>query len=257
MGAKSLRAILLGTFVTLVHAAAGQSATAQSSMRPAIGGIGELPDAMIFYVAHGKDGACGPGCSDWIAAEGTVQWDTHKRLIAILDRLGERKLPLVINSRGTSNLNVAVSLGRILHERGIDTTEGATSVTACAGKAEAECFALKRPGGPLEATLDTKEAECDLACVLILAGGIHRSLPPGTRVILTGMEIHNRVAPNVSQERRDGLTTLYGQQFRVYLRQMGIDTELLDLVDRNAERHSATEIPPSDWTRLHIVTTGP
>jgi hypothetical protein len=257
MGTNASRAILLGAFVTLVVAAAGQSATAQSSVRPTVGGIGELPDAMIFYVAHGADGACGPGCSDWIAAEGTVQWDTHKRLIAILDRLGERKLPLVINSRGTSNLNVAVSLGRILHDRGIDTTEGITDVTACAGKAEAECFALKRPGGPLEATLDTSGTACDLACILILAGGIHRSLPSGTRVILTGMEIHNRVAPNVSDEQREGLTTLFGQQFRVYLRQMGIDTELLDMVDRNAERHRATELSPPDWARLHIVTTTP
>jgi len=56
------------------------------SARPPIGDYGSPPDAMIFYVAHGAAGACGPGCADWIAAEGTVQWDTHKRLIAILDR---------------------------------------------------------------------------------------------------------------------------------------------------------------------------
>ncbi len=257
MGASSLRASLLSALATLIIIALSQTATAQTAARPSIGGIGELPDAMIFYVAHGANGACGPGCSDWIAAEGTVQWDTHKRLIAILDRLGERKLPLVINSRGTSNLNVAVSLGRILHDRGIDTTDGATLVTGCAGKSDADCFALKRPGGPLEATLNTRDAACDLACVLILAGGVHRSMPSTTRVILTGMEIHNRVAPNVSEVQREGLTTLYGQQFRVYLRQMGIDTELLDMVDRNAERHRATELTPADWTRLHIVTTAP
>jgi hypothetical protein len=256
MGASSLRAFLLGALITLVTAAAtGQTATGQTAARPPVGGIGELPDAMIFYVAHGADGACGPGCSDWIAAEGTVQYDTHKRLIAILDRLAGRKLPLVINSRGRSNLDNAVSMGRILHDRGIDTTEGLTNVTACAGKAEADCFALKRPGGPLDAMLSTKEASCDLACVLILAGGIHRSLASGTRVILTGMEIHNRLAPNVSEERREGLTSLFGQRFRVYLRQMGVDTELLDIVDRNSEQNQATELSPSDWTRLHVITT--
>ena len=79
---------------------------------------------MIFYVAHGAPGACGPGCSDWIAAEGTVQWDTYKRLIAILDRQAGRKLPVVIHALGESNLNVATSLGRILRDRGIDTTAG-------------------------------------------------------------------------------------------------------------------------------------
>jgi len=87
-----------------------------------------------------------------------VQWDTHKRLIAIIDRQAGHKLPLVINSRGQSSLNVAVSLGRVLHDRGIDTRESVTDVTACAGKTEADCFALKRPGGPLEATLNTKDA---------------------------------------------------------------------------------------------------
>lgn len=75
------------------------------------------------------------------------------------------------------------------------------------------------------------------------------------RLILTG--IHNRLAPNVSEERREGLITRFGQQLRVYLRQMGIDTELLDMADRNAEQHLATELSPSDWARLHIVTTAP
>ena len=93
-----------------------------------------------------------------------------------------------------------------------------------------------------------------IACVLILAGGIHRILPAGTRVILTGMAIHNRLAPNVSDEHRESLTAIYGEQFRVYLREMGVDTELLDIVDRNSEQQHATEVPPSDWTRLHLVT---
>jgi hypothetical protein len=91
--------------------------------------------------------------------------------------------------------------------------------------------------------------------VLILAGGIHRTLPAGARVILTGMAIHNRLAPNVSDEHRESLTSIFGEQFRLYLREMGIDTELLDIVDRNNEQQRATEVPASDWTRLHLVTT--
>ena len=56
---------------------------------------------------------------------------------------------------------------------------GPTEVEACQGKPDAECFALKRPGGPLEARLKRPDAPCDLACVLMLAGGVHRSLPAG------------------------------------------------------------------------------
>jgi hypothetical protein len=249
----------LGAFLAagLTAALTAGPAAGQNAARPPVGGIGELPNAMIFYVAHGAAGACGPGCADWIAAEGTVQWDTHKRLIAILDRQAGRKLPLVIHSWGEANLNVAASLGRILRDRGVDTMEGATDVAACAGKPEADCFALKRPGGPLDAALDRADPSCDLACVLILAGGVHRSLPPGTRMVLTGMSIRNRLAPNVSDERREGLTTLFGEQFRLYLRAMGVDAELLDMVDRNSAQHKQTDVPPADWTRLHIVTSPP
>jgi len=251
MGAWSLRAIIFGALTSFIPAG---FALAQSTPRPPIGDYGSLPDAMIFYVAHGAAGACGQGCSEWIAAEGTVQWDTHKRLIAILDRQGGRKLPVVIHSWGQSNLNVATSLGRILRDRGFDTTEGSTEVDACDGKPDADCFALKRPGGPLDARMNLSEASCDLACVLMLAGGVHRSLPPGTRMILTGMSIRNRLAPNVSEERREGLTARFGELLRIYLREMGVATELLDIVDRNSESRGKTELPPSEWARLGIVT---
>ena len=248
----SPRTAIFGALIGLVAVGYAQ---AQDPRRPAVGGIGSPVDAMIFYVAHGADGACGPGCSEWIAAEGTVQWDTHKRLIAILDRQAERKLPVIIHAWGDSNLNVAASLGRILRDRGIDTTAGTTDVEACNGKSEADCFALKRPGGPLAAKVTLTDTRCDLACVLTLAGGVHRTLPAGTRVILGGMSIRNRLAPNVSEERRQGLTVQYGEQLRHYLRDMGVEPELVDIVDRNSETKRQIEMPPSEWARLHIVTS--
>jgi hypothetical protein len=251
MRISSIRQFFLGGLAALIAAGAAQSQTPE---RPPVGGIGSPPDAMIFYVARGADGACGEGCSEWIAAEGTVQFDTHKRLIAILDRQAGRKLPVVIHSWGESDLNVATSLGRILRGRGIDTMAGPTIVEACRGPSGAECFALKRPGGPLDAKLDAPNTSCDLACVLMLAGGVHRSLPPNTRVIVTGMGIRNRLAPNVSDEHRRGLTVRYGELFRLYLRDMGIETELLDIVDRNSESRRNTKLPPSEWLRLRIVT---
>jgi hypothetical protein len=252
MGTWSIRPIVFGGLISLV--AAGM---ASGQTRPPIGEFGSPADAMIFYVAHGAAGACGQGCSEWIAAEGAVQWDTHKRLIAILDRQAGRKLPVVIHSRGESNLNVAISLGRILRDRGFDATAGATDVEACDAKSEADCFALKRPGGPLDARVNLSDVRCDTACVLMLAGGVHRSLPPGTRMILTGMAIHNRLALNVPEEHREGLTARFGELFRLYLREMGVEPELLDIVDRNSASRRATELPPSEWDRLRIVTALP
>ena len=229
------------------------AAQAQTPQRPPVGGIGSPPDAMIFYVAKGPAGACGEGCSEWIAAEGTVQWDTHKRLIAILDRQAGRKLPLVIHTWGESNLNVATSLGRILRDRGLDATAGPTHAKACRGIPHADCFTLKRLGGPLIGVADMTAAECDFACVLILAGGVHRSLPADTKVVVAGMFIRNRLAPNVSDERREGLTSRFGEQFRMYLRDMGVEPELLDIIDKNAEQRRRTQLLAPDWTRLKIV----
>jgi hypothetical protein len=251
MDALSIRfAILIG----LMSLGAAGFADAQTPQRPPVGGIGSPPDSKIFYVARGPAGACGPGCSEWIAAEGTVQWDTHKRLINILDRQSGRKLPVVIHSWGESNLNVATSLGRILRARGIDATMGPTDVDACQGKPDAECFALKRLGGPLDAAIKRPDEPCDLTCVLILAGGVHRSLPAGTRVMLTGMSIHNRLAPNVSKDERGGATARFDELFRIYLRDMGVETELLDIVDKTSDVHRRIELPPAEWTRLRIVT---
>jgi hypothetical protein len=33
-----------------------------------------------------------------------------------------------------------------------------------------------------------------------------------------------------------------------------VETELLDIVDRQSEARRAVEIPAADWARLHIVT---
>jgi len=117
MGACSARAFIVGGLITVITAGC---AAGQTPPRPAVGGIGSAADAMIFYVAHGPADACGKGCSDWIAAEGTVQFDTNRRLMAILDRQAGRKLPVVIHARGQSNFNTATRLGRILRDRGID-----------------------------------------------------------------------------------------------------------------------------------------
>ena len=56
-------------------------------------------------------------------------------------------------------------------------------------------------------------------------------------------------------EQRQGLTVQFGDQFRRYLREMGVEPELLDIVDRNSETRRQTEMPPSEWIRLHIVTS--
>ena len=46
----------------------------------------------------------------------------------------------------------------------------------------------------------------------------------------------------------------FGELFRIYLRDMGVETELLDIVDKTSDVHRRIELPPAEWTRLRIVT---
>jgi hypothetical protein len=83
---------------------------------------------------------------------------------------------------------------------------------------------------------------------------VHRTLPAGAKVVIGPTHIRNRLAPNVSEEHQKGLQTVFGDQYRLYLTQMGVSTEVADMVDRNSESGHATQLSQADWRRLGIVT---
>ena len=226
----------------------------QDAARPPVGGVISPPDAMIFYLAHGPEGACGPDCSEWIAAEGAVEWDTFKRLFAFAGRLGERKVPVILNVWGEGDLKVAMSLGKIIREHGLDVSAGKTVVAGCADATEATCIALKRSGKSLDAAVDISAVQCDIVCLLIMAGGVHRTLPADAKVIIGPTHIRDRLAPNVSEEHQKGLQAFYGDQYRIYLKQMGVATDVVGIIEQNAASGRATQISRADWLRLGIVT---
>jgi hypothetical protein len=205
-------------------------------------------------LARGRDGACGQNCSEWIAAEGIVEWDTFKRLFAFAARLGERKPPVILNNWGESDLKVAMSLGKIIRDRGLDVSAGKTVVAGCADATEVACIALKRSGKSLDAAIDASAVECDIGCLLILAGGVHRTLAADAKVIIGPTHVRDRLTPNVSEVRQKGLLAYYGDQYRIYLKQMGVATDVVGIIEQNAASGRATQILRADWLRLGIVT---
>ncbi|HEY3793077.1 MAG TPA: hypothetical protein VGM09_14680 [Bradyrhizobium sp.] len=51
-----------------------------------------------------------------------------------------------------------------------------------------------------------------------------------------------------------------GDQYRIYLKQMGVGTDVVDIIERSAASGRATQILRAGWLRLGIVTgpvTGP
>jgi hypothetical protein len=222
--------------------------------RAVVGGVTSLPDAMLIYVARGAAGSCGENCAEWIAAEGTIYWDSFKRMIAALDRLGGRSLPVFLNVRGRSDLRAAVSLGKILRERGIEVGVGQTLVEPCSKLSAADCAALKRAGEPLNASQSAVEI-CDIACVLVLAGGVRRTMPEATKVVVQGTEVGHRLGLNVAEEIREGVHGRNYEQTKLYLTQMGVDPELAEIIDKNYGTSRNTVLSRADVVRLRIVTS--
>src|ERR1700741_1734791 len=115
----SLRAImryLAPPLVTIMIALAAPAA-AQSN-RPATAKLQDLlkTPPIIFYLAKGGPDSCGPGCSEWIAAEGRIDWGATKRLRGLLTRLGNRKLHIFFHSPGGVT-DEGMPLGRLLREQ--------------------------------------------------------------------------------------------------------------------------------------------
>lgn len=251
-----LRALLARTGLIAMLAIVGtKTALGQTKpggeARPAVGGVVSLPDTVLIYPAEGALGACGENCSHWLAAEGTVYWDAPTRFIAGLDRSSD-KIPVLLNVRGQSDLRAAMSVGRLLRERGYDVGVGRTTLDRCRGLNDSECVALKRSGVSLPATLSSI-AICDLACVLILAGGVRRTLPQDTRIVIQNTRIRNRLGLNVSAEAREGRHAYFRDQYRLYFEQMGVDARLADMIEANYETTHNTQLSFADAVRLRIV----
>jgi hypothetical protein len=148
----------------LVIIAALLAPSARSQDASPVGGVVSPQGVMIFYLSHGPDGACGPHCSEWIAAEGVVEWDTYKRLFAFLERLGARKAPVVLNVRGERDFIVATTLGKIIRDHRLDVSVAKTVVAGCANATDAACFALKRSSQSLDAKIDHRSSVMSSAC---------------------------------------------------------------------------------------------
>jgi hypothetical protein len=217
------------------------------------GGAASMPDALMVYVARGPAGACGEKCDEWLAVEGTVDREGPRRVTAALDRLGTRKIPVVLNFRGSSDLAAAMSIGKLLRGRGFDATVGQTLVEGCDDPLAASCVALKRSGTPVQAKLVPSKV-CDITCVLGLAGGVRRTVPDATTVVIGSMWIPNRIGVQADAPFREGRHVKFRDLFKLHLTQMGVDPQVADIMEENYASGRRIELSRADIARLRIVT---
>jgi hypothetical protein len=183
---------------------------------------------MVFYLAHGEANACGPGCSEWIIADGKIDAGAAYRFQALLWKLNGSRPPLFLNSPG-GLINVSIQIGRMIREHNLTVSVGRTIALNCgpAGKPKT-CGALIGAGERLEARLDPESAMCNSACVYVMAGGSVRLIPPWVALGIhnggfepsTGFFRPSQLAMTISKELADA-------HLQTYMREMGIDTRLL------------------------------
>jgi hypothetical protein len=214
---------------------------AMSALMPGIAHAAATPaDAfaptMSFYVAKGSPDACGPGCDSWIAGEGKVDSAAAGRLLALLRRLKDRKLPIYVQSPG-GNLEQALAIGRTLRERKLVARVAKTIVSECgaAPPSDAGCVKLKQSGRELPAELVTRGAVCASACPFLLYGAPVREVAADAALAVHSPKInllfHNGTPPKslIAASMRQGLDRA-DRNMAAYLAEMGIGHGLLDLI---------------------------
>ncbi len=192
---------------------------------------------MVFYVAKGEPNACGPGCREWIVAEGAIDRDAPVRLRALLNRLGQRKLPIYFHSPGGS-VDGGLAIGRLMRERRMTAGVGRTIPRGCdpLQEQEAACEDVKRTGRELLAELRSARTLCNSACVYALIGASVREVGAGARIgvheiALGRFDERGQPAPldrkTLSAEQ---LRQLRAEEARIarYVAEMGIDKALFE-----------------------------
>ena len=199
-----------------------------------------LPPPIVFFIANGGADACGSGCRQWIAAEGTIDAAADVRLRVFLRKLGGRKLPIFFHSPGGSVPN-GLAIGRLIRQFGLTAGVARTVPAGCDPKQlrEEACDRLERSGRELVAELDTTHAMCNSSCVYAIVGAAVREIPAGVTLGIHSSSIsfslkHTdplghvvRIPAQVSsQTMRNAIETGY-ERISIYLREMGIPQALL------------------------------
>ncbi|RWP42114.1 hypothetical protein [Mesorhizobium sp.] len=183
---------------------------------------------MRFVLVRGRSFLCDPNCPEWISAEGTISAQTPERLRQLLDTIGNRRLPVVVNSPGGDVLG-ALAAGRLIRERKLDVAVARTDFIGCEPD-KADCTA--EDGVYIGLTIDAS-GECGAACPIMLAGGVRRLVGPRAQLTVdsTGLE----------------------QQVKTYLKDMAVGPGLLVAI-RSVPASRDRQLEPDMMLKVGLTT---
>ena len=222
---RAIRLVLAGNAAALAVTLGSYGAMAQQN-----------PEPMIFFVAKGEPNACGPGCSEWIAAEGTFDGpQVERRFRDLLNTLKGRNLPIVFNSLG-GLIGEALVLGRILRERRMAASVGKSYPEGCKARlaADESCRRIMEANREIKAQLRTTGAVCSSACVYALIGASTRHVPAGARV-----GIHAATPTAVSSQPGWLTVEQMHNNRKRYILEMGANPDLQDAAIKDSAARRA------------------
>jgi hypothetical protein len=209
---------------------------------------------LTFFLARGPEESCGPGCRDWIAADGQFDEGAAARFRVFLARAKPGNLPIFFNSNGGLQ-EEAMTIGRIMRERRMRAGIALTRPDICVRRPDerAVCETAKKSGKPLASEWTSFDANCNSACGIALIGAAERWIPPGGAIGIHSPAYYCflRSGRIVGQKGNDRLaeqcrrfTAQGAQQLAGYAREMGIDrgfVEAMSKVPHNEIRYLTRE----------------
>ena len=233
----------------LVQAATAEAAAVKK--KPEVKALASPP--MIFAIVRSGITGCEPNCPQWISAEGQIIPGTAGQFRKILKQAGKSRLPVLITSQG-GDVEAALAMGQMIHERKLDVVVGWTLFTGC-NPGVKTCKLPKEQKGVYAGLAMTGRAYCFSACPFILAGGQKRMV--GTDALIgvheiTTQPITQRIRYNetyrivngkkkvlsrtvVSRKNIIGKATTklskpFDKKLKTYLNTMGVSLTMLDLL---------------------------
>jgi hypothetical protein len=232
-------AIVAGTLFAAMLALSWGAAAAQPRTKPAP--VGGRP--MEVHVVRGAQPGCEPECPQWIAAQGRIVQGTARKFQKVVRALGDRKLPVFIDSFGGSIID-AYAIGRLIRAKGLTVAVTATTFSPCA-PGELACRKTKS-GGELRGLAQPYMSKCASACVFILAAGTRRLVGEGTAVgVHQGIRIQRmylvrkqrafdgtiKVSKTLAWEGKSPVDRKTTADMRKYLAEMGMSDVLMSLIE--------------------------
>lgn len=173
-------AIAYAATAALLLGIAGAAAAQVGPPRPAQAGVSAKaappakpkPEPMKVRIVRSTEPGCEPTCAEWISAQGEIGEATPAQFRRALSRLGDRKLPILIDSAGGA-VDPSMAIGRMIRAKGLDVVVTRTILAPPCRPHDADCRKLAARG-VTAGRAEAKISKCASSCAFILAGGVRR-----------------------------------------------------------------------------------